>query len=856
MTDTWDVFFSYARPDSAAVQPFVAALEKSGLRVFIDEQGVERFESITKRIQEGLGRSKVLVAYYTAIYPTRAACQWELTAAYVTGQAEGDPYRRVLVLNPEDDARHIQPAELADARFAEVRDTGDAPDVVAAAVAVHLADIPGTLAEIHPLEPSPCYPTNLVHRPRFVGRIREMWKVHQALSRGRLTPITGRVGPSTTQLSGLGGIGKTVLAEEYALRFQYAYPGGIYWLRAGAQEDGGETREHEFRSIAEHLGLDVHGLLPNQVHAVLRNHFDRNAGSALWIVDDLPVGVDDKEFQAWQGPGRYCQTLMTTRGTAHNVDRIDLDVLTEDEALELLLSFHRTPRSDDEMEQARGLVRDLGRHALACEVTGALLATGAYSIAKYRLLLASPSEDALRLSANLKGVLPHDHEASIAATLLQSIDALGTHGSLFLQIAAVLGPFPFSANLVRGAFEELTSESDGQQGFAEGVSEVLSHSLCQRIDADVHAYRVHNLVSHVVRHHRQAGDREKEMRSAVNAALLDILQEVSEVSSHPRIEYDMLQARSVYVHEPTAPVGRLIGRYDFERGNYRSARESYAHVVETLRRGLGEEHPDTLESMNTLAAVLLAKGQFVDARQYQEQVVKTRERVLGEEHPDTLTSVINLARMLFAQGHLTDARRHEEQTLEVLRRVLGEEHPLTLIAMSNLAGTLKEQGDVIGARKYQEKVFEIRRRVLGTEHPDTLTSIHNVAQTLKEQGELTEARKLQEQTLETLRRVLGEEHPHTLTTMGNLAGTLRAQGDLTGARRYQEKVFEALRRVLGEEHPHTLTAMGNLAGTLKEQGDVTGARDLIAKARAIAQRTLEPTVRLRLTLEEIAKRLG
>ena len=34
------------------------------------------------------------------------------------------------------------------------------------------------------------------------------------------------------QLSGMGGVGKSLLAEEYALRFGAAYPGGIFWLRA------------------------------------------------------------------------------------------------------------------------------------------------------------------------------------------------------------------------------------------------------------------------------------------------------------------------------------------------------------------------------------------------------------------------------------------------------------------------------------------------------------------------------------------------------------------------------------------------------------------------------------------------
>ena len=33
-------------------------------------------------------------------------------------------------------------------------------------------------------------------------------------------------------LSGMGGIGKTQLAVEYAYRYKEKYPGGIYWVNA------------------------------------------------------------------------------------------------------------------------------------------------------------------------------------------------------------------------------------------------------------------------------------------------------------------------------------------------------------------------------------------------------------------------------------------------------------------------------------------------------------------------------------------------------------------------------------------------------------------------------------------------
>ena len=41
----------------------------------------------------------------------------ELTAAFLAAQREGDPRRRVLVINPEGAPAHIEPLELRDARY-------------------------------------------------------------------------------------------------------------------------------------------------------------------------------------------------------------------------------------------------------------------------------------------------------------------------------------------------------------------------------------------------------------------------------------------------------------------------------------------------------------------------------------------------------------------------------------------------------------------------------------------------------------------------------------------------------------------------------------------------------------------
>jgi serine/threonine protein kinase/Flp pilus assembly protein TadD len=152
----------------------------------------------------------------------------------------------------------------------------------------------------------------------------------------------------------------------------------------------------------------------------------------------------------------------------------------------------------------------------------------------------------------------------------------------------------------------------------------------------------------------------------------------------------------------------------------------------------------------TLGSTYLSLGEYKAAEQHLERARQIRRERLGEEHSDTLASMNKLALVYEKQGRYDEAEKLHIKTLEIRRRVLGEEHPNTLASMNNLA-------------------LEILRRILGEEHPNTLASMGSLAIVYEDQGRYDEAEKLHIKTLEIRRRVLGEEHPNTLASMNNLA---------------------------------------------------------------------------------------
>ncbi len=577
-----------------------------------------------------------------------------------------------------------------------------------------------------------------------------MWAVHSALVANDVAPISGARGDPVVKVVGMGGIGKSLLAHEYALRFAAAYPGGVFWLRGHGYDDAAvpptaqarnAERDTQLLEFARGVGVDVTELSPNELPAVLARFLDKRAEPYLWVVDDLPGHLKAAALDEWLAPGRYGRSLLTTRSRAYEAlgAQINLGVLTEQEGLELLAK-HRAARGPSEEGAARRLVAVLGHHALALDVAGGALRTehGVCSYSAYCAALADPGEDELELAASFTGELPGGHEASIATTLARSVRRLDEPGLDFLRLASQLAVEPIEPSLVVEVFARIDRLDDisSRRRAVAGMHETVVASLAETTGAG--ARQVHTLVSRTVER--------LERTRARSAAIADA-------------------ATSVLTLRLRAAVG---GRVSADHATLAHGR----HLADSLR----DEHHAAL--LHAVASHDFHRGEYPLARHLQEDVLEARRRRLGDEHPETLASMGNLALTLLAQGELGSARALQEEELKTIRRLVGHEHPDTLVSMGNLALTLQAQAELTQARPLQEHVLARRQEVLGDEHPDTLGSINNLAHTLRAQGELAGARVLQERALDGFRRVLGVEHPGTLMCADNLATTLLAQGDL------------------------------------------------------------------------------
>ncbi|UMP02757.1 toll/interleukin-1 receptor domain-containing protein [Amycolatopsis sp. EV170708-02-1] len=223
----WDVFISYDRDDDGVVGRIVEALTSAGLRVFRDTT-LRPFTPISPDVMDALFRTRVVLVYYSASYPTRMACQQELATAYLAAQAEGDPTARILVVNPEDTYTHIEPVHLRDALAAGRPVTRAALEQLAETVRIRAETITVPLGRFVRAQPPWLTPSQHYPPERFTGRWHDLLRLHSALHPmvGRLT---GPVRAPVTVLYGIAGIGKTALAAAYVRHFGSAFPRGVAW---------------------------------------------------------------------------------------------------------------------------------------------------------------------------------------------------------------------------------------------------------------------------------------------------------------------------------------------------------------------------------------------------------------------------------------------------------------------------------------------------------------------------------------------------------------------------------------------------------------------------------------------------
>ena len=604
-----------------------------------------------------------------------------------------------------------------------------------------MAQLPGTVPEAAEVDCPPVV-MNLPDRATlFVGRAEELDLLDKALA------LPGDV--VVQAVHGLGGIGKSTLAARWASLNSDRY-NPVWWISADTQS----AIDSGLAALARVLHPNLRTLPPDMLREWAVKWLTTHQGW-LVVLDNVNDPTDVKALLARAASGRFLITSRRATGWHGIAKPVQLRVMTEVEAIELLTKIASGPPAD--LVGAAELCKELGYLPLAIEQAGAYLAEAGITPRSYMNLLAKYPAEMYKASAE-----GGDASRTIARIWDVTLDRLAGEplAGQLLRILAWYAPNEIPRGLVDGTGQEVD--------VLRALGRLAAYSMIT-IDGDFLA--MHRLVQAVAR----TPDADSSRRTVGN------------VANARRQATTMLEAA-------------------LPEGDQQAAWHAWGVLlphVEALTSRIPPEADDAAITriLNRTALSLIDTEVDDQATAYFQRALDSCQRVLGPDHQDTITCWNNLAFAYQSAGDVDLAIALFEQNLEDRLRILGPDHPDTLTSRNNLAYAHQLTGELVPAIPLYEQTLEDRARVLGPDHPQTLTSRNNLAHAYKSAGDLTRAIPLYEQTLEDRARVLGPDHPQTLTSRNNLAHAYESAGDLPRAISLFRQIADEAGQALPPRHP-------------------------------------------------------
>ncbi|GHO71687.1 tetratricopeptide repeat protein [Ktedonobacter sp. SOSP1-52] len=740
----------------------------------------------------------------------------------------------------------------------------------------------------------------------FTGRGVLLDQLHQLLHTDQAVALT-----QSYALYGLGGIGKTQIALEYAYRYALEYS-AIFWIE-------GETVESILASlgrIAGHLQLPERGDSDRQRMVAAVQHWLTTNGTWLLIWDN----VEDPELlQHFLPPARQGATLITTcrssLGTlAHS---LELSPMTLDEGAAFVLRrahLNKEMRSDEskphpsEWGTAQELVKVMGGLPLALDQAGAYIEEAGCGLSDY--LQRYQQQRAPLLGR--RGTLGRDHPHPVTTTFRLAYEQVRQQHSLaadLLCLCAFLAP----EGIPEEIFLDGTAASEGTADpfvtdlyqFDQAIVALRNFSLVQR-QSETQTLSLHRLVQVILQDQMSERDHTQWQQRVVhllNAAfppitsdsgteiwqpcerllphvmtcaaalpaclqnqefahlLLKAADYLDQRSQYERAKSLYQQALQIQIqlfgleHPNVASLQSKLAYLYRLLGDYEQAEPLFQSAERVLEQALGPEHPEVAYPLEGLAMVYYEQGQYKLAESLQQRALQIREQARGLEHPEVALSLIRLGNVYFEQGKYDLAEGVYQRSLQIRERVWGQEHFRLAGPLSNLGDLYRKQGQYELAESLFQRAARIEEQALGPDHLDVAFTLVSLADLYREWGRCKEADQLYRRAFAIFEQALGSEHHIIAYPLQGLALLFREQGHYEQAEALFQRALQIRERRLGQDHPETAQTLHDLAVLYQLQGTMSKAYPRVKRALQICLRSLGDSHPKTIASRELAAQL-
>ncbi|GFF44496.1 nephrocystin-3 [Aspergillus udagawae] len=674
-------------------------------------------------------------------------------------------------------------------------------------------------------------------------------------------------------LHGLGGIGKTQLAVQFARIHKFDFT-AIFWLN-------GKDEKTLIQSLASFLPK-----LPGiQLTQSAKNEKEREA-HARQVLEWLSVEGNFKWLLIFDNVDQYAPSQAENRegyDISHYfpvVDQGSIIITTRlpqlrdlgkplpvrglslEEGVQLLLySSGSMTKEDTEAtsvinEVARKLANRLNGLPLAIVMAGSFISQTGVSFARYLQLyeqsfsellsemspLRHYSQGDIRTTWRISYLEIQKRDAS-AAKLLLLISAFHNRDIWFELVESGLNYVdapPWFRQVASNAFK-----------FLKTMRTLIEFSLIETKEDG--SYAMHPVVQDWCRHILgETGEENKLTMKAIALASVGYT-----VPLRSERQYWLLQQRlllhadqmgeaianvAVFVQDPTLLKAiQQVGNLYFDQGKLRDAEAMYQHALTGFMQVLGPDHASTLGAMHSLGSLYNDQGKFNEAEQFYQKALAGYETKLGHDHPDTLTTIHYLGDLYRDQGKLQNAELMYQRALVGREKRLGPCDMNTLSTVGSLANTYRDLDKFDDARKLYERALRGQEKALGPDHTATLRTVSNLGELYRNQGLLDKAEILYKRALTGYEKSLGAKHAHTLTATLNLGDLYKDQGKLDESEKIYNRAVTGYTHALGPAHTFTLTSVQCLGELYSQKGNLELAQAMYQRVFRERESILGPT---------------
>jgi tetratricopeptide (TPR) repeat protein len=653
----------------------------------------------------------------------------------------------------------------------------------------------------------------------FKGRDTALDDLRVSLASSQGAAVVGRA------LHGLGGIGKTRLAIEYALRYEADYS-AVLFARAA---DPATLNA----SLAALVGADILDLPEKaaQKDAVkIAAALNWLAFHPTWLmildnIDDEQAVAAAAELMARLKGGHVIVTARASEFPA-SIKTLELGVLAPEPATVFLMERTQDKRAvaSDDKAEARALAEELGGLALGLEQAGVYIARQRIGFARYLALWREKRESVLKWFD--RTATSYDHEVGLAMTWAASVEKLNPDSRRLLDRLAFLAPDPIPDALIDVAAPGEAADVDP----LEAQAGLYAYSLITRgsgEDGATNGFVMHRLVQDFARRamtEERRGEALREALTWVDAAFVGAPDDVRNWPLFDRLAPHALvvaqRADKAAIADPTARVFNALGVLSRAKARFAEAESLHRRALAIDEASRGPDHPDVARDLFGLAELLYDTDRIGETEPLVRRALAIDEASCGPDHPNVGRDLNALAALLREANRFDVAEPPVRRALAIAEKSLAPNDPGVANCLNNLAKLLEATNRRDEAERFFRRAQAIYEASYGPDHPTVASNLIGLAGLLYDTNRLREAEPLVRRALAIGEASLRPDHPNLGIILNTLALVLQLTNRLDEAEPLFRRTLAIYEKSLGADHPYSVSVRKSLAAlkAARDQG--------------------------------------